>query len=187
MLRRARSVSRALPCAFTLVELLIVVAIIAILASIAIPHLLEAQVRSKVSRAKADVRSLATALEAYHIDWNSYPPTPLGSLGSRWSRLAFLTTPVAYIASLPLEVFARPKRQEPYAFWSANLNDAMKYSPIYYYLVEEKKRRGRWVIFSRGPDLDYEADPGEGGGGLLMYYDPTNGTVSNGDIMHFGP
>jgi prepilin-type N-terminal cleavage/methylation domain-containing protein len=46
--------------AFTLIELLIVVAIIAILAAIAVPNFLEAQVRSKVSRAKADMRSIAT-------------------------------------------------------------------------------------------------------------------------------
>lgn len=172
---------------FTLVELLIVVAIIAILASIAIPNLLQAQTRSKVARAKADVRSLATALESYHTDWNSYPPTPLDSLSDRTKRLTFLTTPVSYITALPNEVFVRQRRREPYAFWSANLNDAMKHSTIYYYLVDENKRRGRWVLFSRGPDMDYEAAPEERGGGWLIYYDPTNGTVSNGDIMRFGP
>ena len=59
--------------AFTLIELLIVVAIIAILAAIAVPNFLEAQVRSKVSRAKADMRSVATALEAYRTDFNRYP------------------------------------------------------------------------------------------------------------------
>jgi prepilin-type N-terminal cleavage/methylation domain-containing protein len=59
--------------AFTLIELLIVVAIIAILAAIAVPNFLEAQVRSKVSKAQADMRSLATAVEAYAVDRSSYP------------------------------------------------------------------------------------------------------------------
>jgi prepilin-type N-terminal cleavage/methylation domain-containing protein len=48
--------------AFTLIELLIVVAIIAILAAIAVPNFLEAQTRSKVCRGMADMRSMATAL-----------------------------------------------------------------------------------------------------------------------------
>jgi prepilin-type N-terminal cleavage/methylation domain-containing protein len=47
--------------AFTLIELLIVVAIIAILAAIAVPNFLEAQVRAKVAATKADIRSLALA------------------------------------------------------------------------------------------------------------------------------
>jgi prepilin-type N-terminal cleavage/methylation domain-containing protein len=58
---------------FTLIELLIVVAIIAILAAIAVPNFLEAQTRSKVTRVKADQRTLATALESYYIDNNTYP------------------------------------------------------------------------------------------------------------------
>jgi hypothetical protein len=63
----------------------------------------------------------------------------------------------------------------------------MKESPVYYYLPEENKKRGRWSLFSRGPDLDYELAVEEGGSGLLITYDPTNGTTSNGDIMRFGP
>jgi type II secretion system protein G len=59
--------------AFTLIELLIVVAIIAILAAIAVPNFLEAQTRSKVSRTKADMRSVSVALEAYATDNNRYP------------------------------------------------------------------------------------------------------------------
>jgi type II secretion system protein G len=59
--------------AFTLIELLIVVAIIAILAAIAVPNFLEAQVRSKVSREKANMRTIATALEAYRTDFSRYP------------------------------------------------------------------------------------------------------------------
>lgn len=171
---------------FTLVELLIVVAIIAILASIAVPNFLEAQVRSKAAAAQVDLRTLVAGLESYNAEWSRYPPTPMESLGDRMFRLKFLTTPIAYLTSVPFEVFKLDER-EPYAYWSANLNDAMKVSPIYYYLPEEKNRKGRWALFSRGPDINYEAAPEEGGEGLLMHYDPTNGTVSNGDLMRFGP
>src|SRR5690606_23341327 len=58
---------------FTLIELLIVVAIIAILAAIAVPNFIEAQARAKVSRTKSDMRAMATAIEAYAVDYNYYP------------------------------------------------------------------------------------------------------------------
>ncbi len=58
---------------FTLIELLIVVTIIAVLAAIAVPNFLEAQARAKVSAAKSDLRALATGLEAYVVDNNTYP------------------------------------------------------------------------------------------------------------------
>ena len=57
---------------FTLIELLIVVAIIGILAAIAIPNLLTAMQRSKQKRTMADMRSIATAWEAYATDYNAY-------------------------------------------------------------------------------------------------------------------
>ncbi len=69
--------------AFTLIELLIVVAIIAILAAIAVPNFLEAQTRAKVSRAKSDMRTLATALESYYVDNNNYVPSSPVSDGDK--------------------------------------------------------------------------------------------------------
>src|SRR5262245_11003782 len=95
--------------AFTLIELLIVVAIIAILAAIAVPNFLEAQVRAKVSRAKADTRTTVTALEAYAVDHNKYPPhgffppqtiTDIQNGATAQILHWWVTTPVAYITSL---------------------------------------------------------------------------------------
>lgn len=87
---------------FTLIELLIVVAIIAILAAIAVPNFLEAQTRSKISRVKSDMRTIATGLEIYRLDANDYP-TGFGltvSPNDRWRfGLWLLSTPVAYISS----------------------------------------------------------------------------------------
>src|SRR5438270_8386844 len=67
---------------FTLIELLIVIAIIGILAAIAIPNLLNAVQRGKQKRTMSDMRALATAVEAYAVDNNSYPPAscPAGLL-----------------------------------------------------------------------------------------------------------
>jgi len=58
---------------FTLIELLIVVAIIGIIAAIAIPNLLNAINRGRQKRSMADIRAIATAIEAYSVDFNYYP------------------------------------------------------------------------------------------------------------------
>ncbi len=60
--------------AFTLIELLIVVSVIAVLAAIAVPNFLEAQTRSKVSRTKSDHSELVAALRSYYTDYHAFPP-----------------------------------------------------------------------------------------------------------------
>jgi len=116
--------------AFTLIELLIVVAIIAILAAIAVPNFLEAQTRAKVSRVKADMRSLATAVESYAVDHNK-PPVRNDAWNGGFvddfanaSRKIFdpafpnamvgmkmMTTPIGYMTTIPADVFNLPIRQ----------------------------------------------------------------------------
>ena len=58
---------------FTLIELMIVIAIIIILAAIAIPNYLRMTDRARRSRVAGDFASIATALEAYSVDWGHYP------------------------------------------------------------------------------------------------------------------
>jgi prepilin-type N-terminal cleavage/methylation domain-containing protein len=61
---------------FTLIELMIVIAIIIILAAIAIPNYLRMTDRARRSRVAGDFTSIATALEAFSVDWGGYPNTP---------------------------------------------------------------------------------------------------------------
>lgn len=58
---------------FTFIELFGIVAIIAVLATIAIPNFLRAQINAKVIRAYGDMKTLAMGLESYFVDHGTYP------------------------------------------------------------------------------------------------------------------
>ncbi|MGB9667036.1 MAG: type II secretion system protein [Candidatus Cryosericum sp.] len=63
---------------FTLIELMVVIAIIIILAAIAIPNYLNMTKRAKNSRLASDMATLATALETFKTDWGKYPVVSSG-------------------------------------------------------------------------------------------------------------
>jgi general secretion pathway protein G len=131
------------PRAFTLIELLMVVAIIAVLAAIAVPNFLEAQTRAKTSAVATSMRSVATSLEAYCVDNNHYPPEgdPFGR-PDEYPRmdsdssicLLVLTTPIAYMVGVQnlLDPFHRKNQRD-----SALLPAGREMTRHFYYVEYE--------------------------------------------------
>ncbi len=178
---------------FTLIELLIVVAIIGILAAIAVPNFLNAQVRAKVSRSQADMRSLSNALETYRLDNNMYPPTPSTAGNLRYARLCRLTSPVAYMTTVPLDPFRRgldvsssnmfQPEDSAYPLWDPDYaNPRRKDGRTFSLIPDQNGRDGGYVLHGAMPDTDYEAAEGM----PLHFYDGSNGIISSGDWYRFG-
>lgn len=70
---------------FTLIEVLVVIVVIAILASLVAPNLFRNVDDARVSTAKAQIESFATALDAYRLDQGRYPTSAQG-LGALWQK-----------------------------------------------------------------------------------------------------
>lgn len=143
----------------TITESIIIILIIAIIVAIAVPNFGDSNTRSPVSRAKSDMRSLATAIETYYVDHKRYPAmTPLsdwipkgkhdklrkiggGALsvpaaGSYPHKTqAGLTTPIAYVTSLFHDPFFPLADNTPFVYAA---NDEW------------------WILVSCGPDEDYD-------------------------------
>lgn len=160
-----------------------------VLAAIAVPNFLEAQTRSKVSRTRADMRAMATALEVYYIDNNTYPAWT-SEVENSWNAGRHgmegiptfhrgapggpntLTTPISYLR----EPFEDPFAIAPGATFG---------------FISSGAPNPDWIIFSPGPSGRFDIDPNQWRPGGLeanrdwlynVSYDPTNGTVSAGDI-----
>ncbi len=58
---------------FTLIEMMIVVAIIAILVSILVPNFVRARAQAQTAACEANLKEIATALELYETDHDAYP------------------------------------------------------------------------------------------------------------------
>ncbi len=198
--------------AFTLIELLIVVATISVLGGIAVPVFLEAQTRTRVSRARADMRMVALGMETFFIDHGSYPkpddqngvviPGASFAVDPYDSRVpSALTTPISYLdvrLSDPFVHTGSLENQSYLLYTKEYFVGAVGEEPYWQYLKDAigpaSVLQVEYVILSRGPDMDHEEPAGHtwpsgdnlGDPNGIALYDPTNGTVSNGDIIYMG-
>lgn len=73
---------RARNSGFSLIELMLVVAIIGILAAIAIPNFAMFQLRSKMSEAKTNLAAIRTAQDGYFSEFGAFVAEPVGRGGN---------------------------------------------------------------------------------------------------------
>jgi type II secretory pathway pseudopilin PulG len=174
------------------------VAIIGILAAIAIPNFLQAQVRAKVARAKAEMKTVATALEVYNVDQNQYPWI---NQNPGYDIPRTLTTPVDYLTSLPKDPFGPSMAYDiylPYLTTNDYYYATKKYFDFHGFLWKvypggSEGSPAIWDLQNKGPDRAWARWPAEGGSGVAeldqpfqWQYDPTNGTISAGNIVFAG-
>ena len=118
---------------FTLVEIMIVVAIIALLAAIAVPGFLRARKRSQASKVLNDLRMIDSAVDQYAIEnnkesgagvaiaaWTDYlkSGTVLFSTGEHPTYGAYGDQTVDTIPKVPASAFADLSDVAPSTFWA---------------------------------------------------------------------
>ena len=77
-LRLVRDFGRRSRVGFTLIEILVVIVVIAILATLVAPNVFQHVATAKTSTAKSQIEMLSTALDAYRLDNGQYPTTQQG-------------------------------------------------------------------------------------------------------------
>lgn len=172
--------------AFTLIELLIVIAIILILIGIALPNFLEAQMRAKVVAFRGDARTIAIAEESYFLDHKTYTNDGI------YLAYVQLTSPIKYLSSIPSDPFGDFRNQsgnlipgnKAYTIGTGNVK--IPFSDTIDF------QRDIFIIVGAGPDdmdssgsINFFPHPPEDGPKFISY-SPTNGTSSVGDLYKAG-
>ncbi len=94
-MRRGKGLSPGLSLGFTLVELLVVMAILGILVAIAVPQLKNAPIKAKEATLREDLFTFRSCLDQYYADKGHYPDT-----------LQTLVTD-KYIRKIPIDPFTK--------------------------------------------------------------------------------
>jgi type II secretion system protein G len=101
---------------FTLIEMMIVVAIIAILVSILVPNFIRARAQAQTAACESNLKEIATALELYETDNDQYPPSNTVNASD--------TDLQPYLKQTPVDPAAGPTAYYTYTVTSGNTSSA---------------------------------------------------------------
>jgi general secretion pathway protein G len=124
---------------YTLVELLVVLAILGLLAAIATPQVIKYLNHARVSTAKTEVEAFSSALDLFKLDVGRYPTTQEG---------------LAALVTAPPGV---PTWNGPYIKKNSNLIDPWGHAFNY----RDPGQHGEFDIYSYGPDAGDNANAGK--------------------------
>lgn len=107
-----KNARKPVPNGFSLVELMVVIFIIGLLATVVLINVLPSQDRAMVVKARSDIATLSQAMEMYRLDLSSYPGQGEG-LSALRTAPANLTMPQnyrsgGYVKDLPTDPWGRP-------------------------------------------------------------------------------
>ncbi len=118
---------------FTLIEILVVMAIIGVLVTLGVGSFRGSQLKSRDTRRKTDLKQITTALEAYYNDWSQYPLDDNGFIAGcnggqscAWGGSFADQNGTIYMPALPSD----PRANHTYRYVSATGNSYILYARL---------------------------------------------------------
>ncbi|MFQ6049273.1 MAG: type II secretion system protein [Phycisphaerae bacterium] len=188
--------------AFSLIELLVVMAMLAVLAGLLLPALQRARLQAKLVRVHADLYQIALGLEAYHDDYRSYPPARTFCAGGGMSVEDYNELPpeletTRCLVPRPKDLFNPPRRYKYIAPGYGYANNAPTILAIwvpehfpygdgddvaYFNQKDSPVKFAIWSVGPAGPKSVFESDRLHIPVPERTWYRPCNGLRSDGVI-----